>query len=206
MSLPATRYQATRFLLSVNQLSQLPPDQGREVALVGRSNAGKSSALNRLTGQKKLARISKTPGRTQMINYFEVAPEQYLVDLPGYGYAKVPEAMRKHWRKTLHNYFSQRQSLCGLLLIMDSRHPLTELDQQMLSWCAAKPLPVLILLTKVDKLKRGAALNTLQKVRKQTNARAILFSALTGQGMDEALHQLDDWFMEPSNLSDTLEY
>jgi GTP-binding protein len=190
-----TRYRATNFLLSVNQLNQLPPDQGREVALAGRSNAGKSSALNLLTGQKKLARISKTPGRTQLINYFEVEPKRYLVDLPGYGYAKAPVAMRQHWGQILQAYFARRKSLCGLLLIMDIRHPLTPLDQQMLDWCKARQLNLGILLSKADKLKRGPALNTLQQVRKQLQlpAEVILFSAVDGRGTAEALALLERW-------------
>ena len=203
---PATaRYRATRFFISANQLSQLPSDGCREVALAGRSNAGKSSALNLLTGQKKLARISKTPGRTQLINYFEVEPDHYLVDLPGYGYAKVPEAMRRHWRQILQAYFAQRQSLCGLLLIMDIRHPLTPLDQQMLDWCATQNLNAQVLLTKADKLKRGPALNTLQQVRKQLRktypqADAHLFSALNGIGVAETLTKLERWLFAPSGV------
>lgn len=197
------RFRATRFLLSANQLTQLPPDQCREVALAGRSNAGKSSALNVLTGQKKLARISKTPGRTQLINYFEVDTERYLVDLPGYGYAKVPEAMRKHWRQILQAYFAQRRSLGGLLLIMDIRHPLTPLDQQMLSWCGAQNLRVQVLLTKADKLKRGPALNTLQHVRKQLQrdypqADAHLFSAMNSTGVAATLNLLEQWLFPPA--------
>ena len=196
------RYRRTRFVISAHRLSQLPPDEGREVAIAGRSNAGKSSALNRLTGQKKLARVSKTPGRTQLINFFEVDPGHYLVDLPGYGYAKVPDAIRQHWRSTLQHFFATRRSLCGLLLIMDIRHPLAELDRQMLDWCAAQSLAVQILLTKADKLKRGPALNTLQKVRQQLRreyqqADAHLFSALTGQGVDDTLAVLDRWLFPP---------
>ena len=203
------RYRATRFVLSAHHLSQLPPDQGREVAVAGRSNAGKSSALNRLSGQKKLARVSKTPGRTQLINFFEVEAGHYLVDLPGYGYAKVPDAVRQHWRKTLQDFFATRRSLCGLLLIMDIRHPLTELDRQMLDWCAAQDLAVQILLTKADKVKRGPALNALQQVRQHLRrdyhqADAHLFSALTGLGVAETLVKLDQWLF-PANTQDAVE-
>jgi len=204
----AARYRATRFLLSAHQLSQLPPDQCREVALAGRSNAGKSSVLNMLTGQKKLARISKTPGRTQLINYFEIAPERYLVDLPGYGYAKTPPAMRQHWGRVLQEYFARRQSLCGLLLIMDIRHPLTTLDQQMLQWCRVRHLKVGVLLSKADKLKRGPALNTVQQVRKQLNqahpqAETILFSAVDGRGTTAALELLERWLFAQDAVEST---
>lgn len=161
----ATRYQAVKFLNSVNELVQLPPDIGREVAVAGRSNAGKSSALNLLTNQRQLARVSKTPGRTQLINFFLVEPERYLVDLPGYGYAQVPDAIRRHWQKLLEQYLRERVALRGLLLLMDIRHPLTALDRQMLDGCAYRQLPTHILLTKADKLSRGAALTALQQVQ-----------------------------------------
>lgn len=194
----AIRYRATRFLMSVNALAQLPPDTGWEVAIAGRSNAGKSSALNVLTDQRQLARISKTPGRTQLINFFVVEPERHLVDLPGYGYAQVPDAIRQHWRNLLERYLRERVALRGLLLVMDLRHPLTDLDRQMLDWCAARELPVHILLTKADKLSRGAALTTLHQVQRtlkndypQTYVQ--LFSALTGLGVDQAHARLDEW-------------
>ena len=192
------RYQATQFFTSARDLKQLPPERGWEVAFAGRSNAGKSSALNRLTQQKSLARISKTPGRTQMINFFQVTPEHYLVDLPGYGYAKVPEAMRKHWRHILEGYFNERKTLCGLFLLMDIRHPLTDSDQQMLTWCEYRQLPSHILLTKADKLKRGPAMASLHQVQRHLcqdypHASAQLFSALKGIGIDEACAKLDEW-------------
>lgn len=193
-----SRYQATRFLTSVRDLKQLPPADGREVAFAGRSNAGKSSALNALTGQKALARVSKTPGRTQMINYFEVEPGRYLVDLPGYGYARVPEAVRLHWRQLLQNYFDQRAALCGLILLMDIRRSLTDLDRQMLDWCEHRELPSHILLTKADKLKRGPAATALQQVRRELrenypHAGAQLFSAPKRMGVDQACAKLDEW-------------
>lgn len=193
-----SRYQATRFLISVQALSQLPPDQGYEVAFAGRSNAGKSSALNTLTHQKSLARISKTPGRTQMINFFQITPDRHLVDLPGYGYAKAPERMRRHWQNLVEHYLRSRTALRGLLLLMDVRHPLIELDHQLLQWCEQRSLASHVLLTKADKLKRGAALATLHQVDKDLqrhypHASAQLFSALTRLGIIEAHRKLDQW-------------
>ena len=206
-----SRYSATRFLTSVHEFRQLPPERGAEVAFAGRSNAGKSSALNAITRQKALARISKTPGRTQLINFFQVEEDRYLVDLPGYGYAKVPEAMRRHWQRVLERYLGERRVLRGLFLLMDIRHPLTRLDRQLLDWCRQRRLPVHILLTKADKLKRGAALATLQTVRRSLAAdyplvSLQLFSAIEGTGLDEAHACLDEWLdytvipppMEPS--------
>jgi len=194
----SVRYRKARFFISVNNFNQLPSELGLEVAFAGRSNAGKSSALNVLTGQKSLARISKTPGRTQLINFFEVEPERYLVDLPGYGYAKVPEPMRRHWRIVLARYLNERSALQGLFLLMDIRHPLTELDRQMLLWCAHRPLPIHVLLTKSDKLKQGAALTALRQVRQTLerdypHASVQLFSALKRVGVSEAHTQLDRW-------------
>lgn len=195
--MPKQHYQAARFLLSVPELSQAPPDRGAEVAFAGRSNAGKSSALNAITRQKSLARISKTPGRTQLINYFQLEPDRYLVDLPGYGYAKVPEPVRNRWRQLLTAYLNRRQALRGLFLLMDIRHPLTELDRQLLDWCKARRLPVHVLLTKADKLKRGAALGVLQQVRRRLEAypqaSAQLFSAPQATGLEEAHARLDEW-------------
>ncbi len=200
----AIRYQATSFLISVNTLEQLPPDSGREVAVAGRSNAGKSSALNVLTGQRQLARISKTPGRTQLINFFQVEPDRYLVDLPGYGYAKVPAAIRQHWQYLLECYLRERTALQGLLLLMDIRHPLTDLDRQLLDGCAYRQLPAHVLLTKADKLSRGAALSTLQQVQRTLKAdypqtSSQLFSALNRLGIEDAHTRLDEWlgYQEP---------
>ena len=198
VSTAALRYRAARFLNSVNSLAQLPPDTGREVAFAGRSNAGKSSALNILTGQRQLARVSKTPGRTQLLNFFQVEPERYLVDLPGYGYAQVPDAIRRHWRLLLEHYLRERLALRGLMLLMDIRHPLTTLDRQLLDSCTHRQLPAQILLTKADKLSRGAAQTTLQQVQKILKTdypctSAQLFSALTGLGIDAAHAQLDEW-------------
>jgi GTP-binding protein len=184
-----------RFLKSAHELVHLPPDVGREVAICGRSNAGKSSAINAICDQNKLARTSKTPGRTQQLVYFEIAPERHLVDLPGYGYAKVPVALRDHWQGVLEGFFMTRQALCGLIVVMDSRHPLKDFDHQMLAFAAARGLPGHVLLTKADKLSRGAAAKTLLEVRRQLGQRigAQLFSATDGSGLDEARGVLCGW-------------
>lgn len=192
-------YRQARFLLSANRLDQLPPDSGLEVAFAGRSNAGKSTALNAITGQKSLARTSKTPGRTQLINVFPFNDSMALVDLPGYGYAKVPARIRAHWEQTLPAYLSGRKALRGLMLIMDIRHPLRDFDRQMLDWTARTGLPVHILLTKSDKLKRGPAGNNLQATRKalrelHPSVTAQLFSGQTGEGVEQAVAVLDGWF------------
>jgi GTP-binding protein len=191
-------FKNASFLTSANELHQLPPDAGAEVAFAGRSNAGKSSALNVITEQRSLARTSKTPGRTQLINFFELDAERRLVDLPGYGYAKVPEAVKRHWQQVLSDYLATRQCLRGLVLLMDSRHPLKDFDRQMLDWCLSKQMPVHVLLTKADKLKRGPAGNTLQKVRAALKAEyplatVQLFSALNRQGVEQAREQLTTW-------------
>ena len=194
----ANRYRAAHFLISVNAFEQLPPDTGQEVAFAGRSNAGKSSAINLLTGQRSLARTSKTPGRTQMLNFFRVEPDRYLVDLPGYGYAQVPDAIRRHWQALLERYLRERAALRGLLLLMDVRHPLTELDRRLLDCCAARALPAHVLLTKADKLSRGKVAITLRQLQAMLRldypgASAQLFSALSGDGVDEAHAKLDIW-------------
>ncbi len=194
----ALDYRSARFLTSVPDASLAPDDEGAEVAFAGRSNAGKSSALNALTGQKALARTSKTPGRTQQINFFALASGQRLVDLPGYGYAKVPQAMKNKWQRSMVDYLQTRQSLRGLVMLMDCRHPLTDYDQQMLLWCADVDLPVHVLLTKADKLKRGPAGNSLLAVRKRLadfhpGAGVQLFSSLKKTGVDEARAVLDNW-------------
>ncbi len=192
MSNPLAR---AKYFNSVHSLRQLPPDEVLEVAFAGRSNAGKSSALNALTNQNGLARVSKTPGRTQALNYFEVAPERYLVDLPGYGYAKVPEAMREAWKLVINRYFNERQSLAGLVVVMDIRHPLREYDLQMLDYALARGLPAHCLLTKADKLGRGEQQKTLAAVRKQLGegASAQVFSADAKLGVDEARTIIAGW-------------
>ncbi len=190
--------QQARFLISAAKVDQCPPDEGLEVAFAGRSNAGKSSALNTLT-HASLARTSKTPGRTQLLNFFELDEERRLVDLPGYGYAKVPIPLKLHWQQHLEAYLSSRESLAGLILLMDIRHPLTEFDRLMLDWSKASGMPLHILLTKADKLAFGAAKNALLKVRQEIvrgwgDAVSLqLFSAPKRQGVDEALGVLAHW-------------
>jgi GTP-binding protein len=195
------RYSHARFLLSVPEPHQAPPDVGYEVAFAGRSNAGKSSALNALTQRKSLARTSKTPGRTQHLVFFELDGERRLVDLPGYGFAKVPEKIRRNWGKAMEQYLSERRSLRGLVLLMDVRHPLTDFDKQMLQWCQHAHMPVHVLLTKADKLKRGAASNVLLKVQKtladQPHVSVQLFSALKHTGVEQARAKLDAWLAMP---------
>jgi GTP-binding protein len=191
-------YHRARFLKSAASLAQSPQDSGIEVAFAGRSNAGKSSALNLLCNQKSLARTSKTPGRTQLLNYFELDEQRRLVDLPGYGYAKVSASIQRQWQGALADYIQHRECLRGLILLMDVRHPLMEFDLQMLEWNIHYGLPTHILLTKADKLKRGAAKNTLLQVSKEYRERPEitlqLFSALKRQGVDEAHQVLDSWF------------
>lgn len=194
----AIHFQTARFLTSVPDTHLAPVDSGAEVAFAGRSNAGKSSALNCITGQRSLARTSKTPGRTQQINFFDLGDDRRLVDLPGYGYAKVPQALKQRWQRSLSEYLRVRDSLRGLILLMDCRHPMTDYDQQMLAWCAEVGLPVHILLTKADKLNRGPAGNTLLTIRKQlpalhAGASVQLFSSLQHSGVDEARDVLIRW-------------
>ncbi|HET8940448.1 MAG TPA: ribosome biogenesis GTP-binding protein YihA/YsxC [Rudaea sp.] len=184
-------FRHAQFLLSAPNLRKLPPDSGAEIAFAGRSNAGKSSALNTICDQKGLARTSKTPGRTQLLNVFAVAEERRLVDLPGYGYAKVPEAMREQWRHAIDEYLRERESLRGVVLIIDSRHTLKEFDCQMLDYCRDIGLPCHVLLTKADKLGRGEAARTLAQVRRECVTRgwpasAQLFSSLAKTGLDDA--------------------
>lgn len=193
----------TQFLTSAPTLKHCPPDHGFEVAFAGRSNAGKSSAINTLTRQKQLARASKTPGRTQMINFFQLGTDQRrLVDLPGYGYAAVPLAMKQDWQKHLSHYLRERSSLRGLILLMDVRHPLTDFDINMLDWAEARGLAIHILLTKADKLNRGPAATALQGVRKalkdaDCGATVQLFSSLNKQGLDEVAEVLGRWLDWP---------
>lgn len=196
------RYNAARFLKSAHTLEQLPPDTGAEVAFAGRSNAGKSSALNAITGRRQLARISKTPGRTQLINVFPLDGERALIDLPGYGYARVPARIKAHWDRVLPAYLENRRALRGLMLIMDARHPLKEFDTQMLAWCQHADLPVHVLLNKADKLKSGVAKRTLDTVyttiaRDFPEAGVQLFSSTRGTGVAEAHQVLDEWLEEP---------
>lgn len=183
------------YLLSAHLHHQLPPDVGREVAFAGRSNAGKSSALNAITGRNGLARTSKTPGRTQQLVYFVCAPDTYLVDLPGYGYAKVGMELRSHWLKFINQWFQTREALCGLVVVMDIRHPLREYDQQMLHYATVRGLPVHCLLTKADKISRSDQVITLRKVSDALppGATAQLFSATKKVGVDEARNTVVGW-------------
>ncbi|MBT3529191.1 MAG: YihA family ribosome biogenesis GTP-binding protein [Porticoccaceae bacterium] len=195
------KFQSAEFITSAPSLKQCPDDVGCEVAFAGRSNAGKSSAINTLTRNKNLARTSKTPGRTQMINFFQLGEDQRLVDLPGYGYAKVPVAMKAQWDRHMAEYLQARKSLGGLILLMDIRHPLQDYDRQMLNWAAQAGLPVHILLTKSDKLKRGPAQSTLLKVesflREMDPGITLLtvqtFSSLKKLGLPELEAQLNHW-------------
>lgn len=192
-------YSKAVFLKSAAKVTHLPEDCGYEVAFAGRSNAGKSSALNCLTGIKGLARTSKTPGRTQLINLFSLDEERRLVDLPGYGYAKVALQVKMEWQKHLAHYLEVRQSLKGLVLLMDVRHPLKDLDQMMIDWALNRELPVHILLTKSDKLSRSEVKNTLLKVRRHYELAEHLisvqsFSSLKKEGVDELIALLNQWF------------
>ena len=192
-------YHQAKFINSAPRLQDAPPDQGMEIAFAGRSNAGKSSAINTLVQQNALARVSKTPGRTQLLNFFAIDEQRKLVDLPGYGYAKVPLAIKNDWQKMMESYLKNRQALCGIVLVMDIRHPMTEFDWQMVEWCEHSKLPLHILLTKADKLKFGAAKNTLLKVQKELGNTSIvvtlqLFSALNKTGIDDIHQMLDEWF------------
>jgi GTP-binding protein len=193
-----TYYRQARFLISAGKASQFPSTGGFEVAFAGRSNAGKSSVINTLCDNRGLAKTSKTPGRTRLINFFELDDGRRLTDLPGYGYARVPEAMKIEWQSLLEDYLRLQQSLCGMVIIMDIRHPLTEFDWKLLHWCRHHELPVHVLLTKADKLKRGPAQNSLMAVLKQLqqhglNASAQTFSSLKKTGLDELLTVLNEW-------------
>lgn len=192
-------YRQAAFTISAPNLKALPPDEGYEVAFAGRSNAGKSSAINAITDVGSLARVSKQPGRTQAINLFQFDDERKLVDLPGYGFAKVPKAMKEQWQRTMGRYLDSRMALRGLIVVMDVRHALTEYDLQMLDWADAANVPAHCLLTKADKLKRGAATNILLGARREleanyANATVQLFSALKKTGVEEAHQVLDNWF------------
>ena len=200
-------FRKAAFLQSASAIENAPTDFGSEVAFAGRSNSGKSSAINTLTHQGKLARTSRTPGRTQLINFFSLSEHQRLVDLPGYGFAKVPLAVKKKWNQQLERYLQYRESLRGLVMLMDIRHPLTEPDRQMLSWAEAASMPVHILLTKADKLKRGPAQSTLLSVREELSTQSDLisvqlFSSLKRQGVDTLGRQLNNWLTDSSVFDD----
>jgi len=191
-------YRKASFLLAVQNLEQLPDIQ-YEVGFAGRSNAGKSSAINTITGIHSLARTSKTPGRTQQIVYFTLDDEHAIVDLPGYGFAKVPDRVKRHWRNLMEDYFQTRKVLKGLVLVMDIRHPMREFDEQMLYWCQHTDTPVHILLTKADKLSKGAASSVLHKIKNTLkvegfeNVTLQTFSSLKRTGSETVMEKLDEW-------------
>lgn len=191
-------FPPTCFLTSAAQLTQLPPDKGSEVAFIGRSNSGKSTAINAITGIKGLARASKTPGRTQLLNFFQITEEQRLVDLPGYGYAHVNAQRKQDWEAVISDYLQTRHSLKGLIITMDSRHPLKERDESMLSWAVHYQIPVYILLTKADKLTRQQSLKVLKETQQQlitlnNNSIVQLFSATKGTGLEAAQRTILNW-------------
>lgn len=204
-----TLFRRARFLTSAPSLRQCPPETGAEVAFAGRSNAGKSSAINRLTQNGKLARTSKTPGRTQLINFFALGDDHLrLVDLPGYGYAKVSHAIKAEWQENLAEYLQSRETLRGLVLLMDIRHPMQTYDATMLNWALEGSMPVHLLLTKCDKLNRGAALNTLNQVRGQLQklkrghlVSAQIFSSHNGEGLESLEEKICSWLL-PTDLHD----
>tara|TARA_B110000971_G_C19874524_1_gene437812 strand:+ start:205 stop:810 length:606 start_codon:yes stop_codon:yes gene_type:complete len=193
-------FNKAEFLISAPSIKQAPDDTGKEVAFAGRSNAGKSSAINTLTNNKKLARTSKTPGRTQLLNFFSLDEDCRLVDLPGYGFAKVPKAIKQKWDRNLAGYLQERQSLKGLVMLMDIRHPLQKYDWQMIRWASESEMPIHLLLTKSDKLKKGPASNTLLKVKQElakeeltSNISLQTFSSLKKEGLDELNKCLEKW-------------
>ncbi|PHR83307.1 MAG: YihA family ribosome biogenesis GTP-binding protein [Colwellia sp.] len=201
MSSTTIHLSKATFTISAPDISKLPEDSGIEVAFAGRSNAGKSSALNTLTNQRGLARTSKTPGRTQLINVFEIGDNKRLIDLPGYGFAKVPLEMKKKWQKALGEYLEKRQSLKGLVVLMDIRHPLKDLDMDLIEWAVDGDLPVLALLTKCDKLSQGKRSTEVLKVKKVLDAlngdiKVQAFSSLKRTGSEQADKVICDWFTE----------
>ncbi|MCS5564175.1 ribosome biogenesis GTP-binding protein YihA/YsxC [Marinobacter sp.] len=198
-------FNSARFLISASRLDECPPDSGAEVAFAGRSNAGKSSALNAITANGKLARTSKTPGRTRLINFFTLNREGCrLVDLPGYGYAKVSRDMKDDWQQHLGHYLNDRRCLRGLVLVMDIRHPLTDFDQMMVNWCEHNNLALMILATKADKLKFGQAKTAMLGIAKQLKEfscvqHLIMFSATSKRGVDDCREALSDWLEAPAD-------
>lgn len=203
----ANLFNRCQFLISAYKMSQLPPDEGMEIAFAGRSNAGKSTTINALTNHKGLAKVSKTPGRTQLFNCFEFAPNRRLVDLPGYGYAKVPIKMRKHWDQEINNYLMKRQSLIGVVIIQDIRHPMKDFDQQMITWAFNSGMRSHVILNKADKLKNSQAKQTLMRVKKQIaglskTTTCQMFSALRKEGTQELSGILLPWFEEEQSYLD----
>lgn len=201
--LPPAAPLTSTFLGSADRLAGCPEDDVPEVCFVGRSNAGKSSTLNRLTGSRSLARVSKTPGRTRLINLFAVSGGGRLVDLPGYGYAKAPKAVRDAWGRAIDDYLSLRANLVGVVLVMDARRPLQAFDAHMAGWCGTRDMPMLALLNKADKLKRGARAQALRNVQGELpeQCRTLLFSAQTGQGTAEAIMVVRSW-LDAARASD----
>lgn len=200
-------YHQAKFINSSPDLKSTPPDTGLEIAFAGRSNAGKSSAINTLTRQTGLARTSKTPGRTQALNFFEINEQQRFVDLPGYGYAKVPLPVKKKWHQLMETYLTKRKSLCGMVLVMDVRHPLTEFDWQMIEWCQHTQLPLHIILTKADKLNFGAAKAVMLQIQKElselpTPLTLQLFSSLKKSGVDEIHAALNRLFLARTKINE----
>lgn len=189
-------FQGAVYRDSVHNPSQLPPDTGIEVAVAGRSNAGKSSLINRLCRQKALARTSRTPGRTRQLVFFDLDPDRRLVDLPGYGYAKVPGDLKAHWGRLIEHYLDRRHALAGLVVVMDVRHPLKDSDAALINWAAERDLPCHLVLTKADKLGRGKVTETLRAVAARCGEAITLqaFSASSGQGLDELEAVLGEWF------------
>lgn len=195
--------QNVSFVISTNHFNELPVDSGKEIAFAGRSNAGKSSAINTLTNKTRLAYVSKQPGRTQLINFFKIKDMQSLVDLPGYGFAKVPKPLKDHWRRLLPKYLQERKSLVGLFLVVDIRRQLTELDTQMLNWFAPQKKPIHILLTKSDKISKDMSIRTLNKISNELNEKwgnkyqaecsVQLFSSLKRQGIEKATEKIKEW-------------
>ncbi|MBU6467765.1 MAG: ribosome biogenesis GTP-binding protein YihA/YsxC [Betaproteobacteria bacterium] len=203
-------FHQAKFFITVNEWKGLPPDNIVEVAFAGRSNAGKSSAINCLTQQRKLAFTSKTPGRTQHINYFSLGDDCFLVDLPGYGYAEVPLSVKLHWQKLLSQYLTYRDSLRALVVLMDIRHPLTPLDRQLLEWFEPTGKPLLILLTKADKLGRGGQTKVLQEVKAELKNlklpySVIPFSSHNRQGFDEVTELLHSFFKKENSINELAE-
>ena len=196
-------FNRAHFTQSAPSIRECPPESGREVAFAGRSNAGKSSAINTLTNNSKLARTSKTPGRTQLINYFELTEDTRLVDLPGYGYAKVSLAMKQKWQANLSEYLHERRCLTGLVGVMDIRHPMQEFDTMVINWAVETNMPVHLLLTKADKLKKGPANSVLLDIKKQLREAEVddlisvqMFSSLKKTGLDELKIKLSSWLLE----------
>jgi GTP-binding protein len=207
----AINFHKAKYTQSAPSIRECPPEDGIEVAFAGRSNAGKSSAINTLTNNHKLARVSKTPGRTQLINFFELSETQRLVDLPGYGYAKVSREQKELWQRHLSEYLRERRCLKGLILLMDIRHPLQEFDTTMLNWATDSQMPVHILLTKADKLSRGQAGSALMAVKKELKNANLgdlvsvqTFSSLKNTGLDDLKAKLQTW-LAPINEAEPTE-